>query len=86
MVEGRFLEESLPVLFVSYVFLHDVLFHALGFLRIVPVRLEDTVHLGSQADVFRDGTPGTFICHLPQHLFVFNAVQRVLAWVVGRVV
>ena len=86
MVEGRFLEESLPVLIVSYVFPDDVLFHALGFLHVVPVGLEDAVHLGAQADVFRDWAPGTFIRHLPDNLFVFGAVQRVLAWVVGRVV
>ena len=86
MVEGSFLEESLPVLIVSYVFLYDVLFHALGFFHVVPVGLEDAVHLGAQADVSRDWAPGTFVRHLPQNLFVFDAVQRVLAWVVGRVV
>ena len=71
---------------MSDLLLQNVLFHAFGLLYVIPVSLKDTVHLGAQADVFRDWAPGTFIRHLPDNLFVFNAVQRVLAWVVRRVI
>ena len=86
MAEGHLLKESLPVLLVPDLLLHNVPFHAFGLLYVVPVSLKDTVHLGAQADVFRDRAPGTLIRPLPDNLFVFNAVQRVLAWVVRRVI
>ena len=81
------LNESLPILLMPDVLLYNVSFHVLGFLDvIVPVSLKDAVHLGAQPDILGNGAPGTFVRHLPDNLFVFNAVQRVLAWVVGRVV
>ena len=40
--------------------------------------LKDAVHLGPQADVFRNGAHGALILHLALHLLVHRAVQRVV--------
>ena len=60
------------------------LFHALSLLYVGARGLEDAVHLGPQADVFRNGAPGALILHLAQHLLVHRAVQRVVFLEVRR--
>ena len=78
-------EESLFVLLMPDVLLHGGLFHALSL--IVGARgHEDAVHLGPQADVFRNGSPGALILHLAQHLLVHRAEQRVVFRQVRRVI
>ena len=51
-----------------------------------PAGLKDWVHLRAQTDIFGNGAPCTLVLHLPQHLFVGDAVQWVLRWVVWGVV
>ena len=54
-------EESLFVLPMPDVLLHGGLFHALSLLYVAARGLEDSVHLGTQADVFRNGAPGAHL-------------------------
>ena len=74
MAEGSLSEESLFVLLMSDVLFHDILFHTLYLLDVSPTSLKDLVHLRAQTDIFGDGAPCTLVLHLPQHLFVGDAV------------
>ena len=74
MAEGFLTEESLSVLLVPDVLLHNVLFHALGLLDADPGGFEDAVHLRPEANVFGNRVAGTLILHLPEHLLVDLAV------------
>ena len=86
MAGGLLRNESLPILLMPDVLLHNVPFHAFGLLNVFPISLKDAVHLGTQPDILDNGAAGTLIRHLPQHLLVCSAVQRMLAWVVRRVI
>ena len=86
MAEGLPVEESLFVLLVSDVFLHDILFHALCLLDVFSTGLQDGVHLGAHAHVLGDGAPGALVFHLSENFLVHRAVERVALRIVGRVV
>ena len=43
-------------------------------LDVTPTSLKDRVHLRAQTDIFGNGAPCTLVLHLPQHLFVGDAV------------
>ena len=74
MAEGSLSEESLFVLLISDVLFHDILFHTLCLLDVSPAGLKDWGHLRAQTDKFGDGAPCTLVFHLPQHIFVDDAV------------
>ena len=86
MAEGLLVEEGLFVLLVSDVFLHDILFHALGLLDVFSTSLQDGVHLGAQAHILSDGAPSALVLHLPENFLVHHTVERVALRIVRRVV
>ena len=86
MAEGLLSEEGLFVLLMSDVSFHDILFHTLCLLDVSPAGLKDRVHLRAQTDIFGNGAPCTLVLHLSQHIFVGDAVQEVLRWVVRGVI
>ena len=86
MAEGLLTEESLSVLLVPDVLLHNVLFHALCLLDVLAICLEDGVHLGPQAYILLDHASSTLILHFTQDFLVNLDVQRVVFRVVRRIV
>ena len=74
MAEGLLFEEGLFVLLMSGALFHDILFNTLCLLDVSPTSLKDRVHLRAQTDIFGNGAPCTLVLHLPQHLFVGDAV------------
>ena len=57
-------------LFMHYLFLDNTLFYTFCFFDIFFVRLQDRVHLRSQAHAFCYRCPCTFVFHFAQDLFV----------------
>ena len=82
MSKGLLFEEDLFVLLAADVLLLGVPFYALGLLDALSSSLKDAVHLGAQANIFCNWTPGALILHLAQHLLVHYAVEWVVFWVV----
>ena len=63
-------EKRFLVLFVHYLFLDNVVFHALRSFDIFFVRLQDRVHFRSQTHTLCYGGSGTFVFHFARDLFV----------------
>ncbi|GFR66071.1 hypothetical protein ElyMa_005548000 [Elysia marginata] len=63
VAERLLAEESLFVLFMPYMILHNILSHTLGLLDIMPSSLEYRVHLWPQPYVLLDYAAGALILH-----------------------